>query len=279
MRDSPPSPGHGSSPGSSPRCSGGRRCPSRAKPAASPPSACRTRSIRPARTDWCRSAACGRPIRPAPGAPAPKRGCRRARRWGPANIRPREDFLVTGLPALERMGAAASGLLAAAQIALSLALAAAGLQAFGTALGHEAVFRLRGGTDLTSRRLATTRLALTLIATAGYLASAHNLFDAKALLVLALGTVRRGGGARHGARALASRRGPRRHGRAARRAIRHDPDNARRRSARLIVVAETFSSARRSASSPGSCPLDPTPRMCRRSREASSRACCTATAT
>ena len=106
---------------------------------------------------------------------------------GPSNLRPREDFLVSGLPALERMGAAASGLLAAAQIALALALAAAGLQAFGTALGHEAVFRLRGGTDLTSRRLATTRLALTLIATAGYLASAHNLFDAKALLVLALG--------------------------------------------------------------------------------------------
>ena len=106
---------------------------------------------------------------------------------GAADLRPREDFLVTGLPALERMGAAASGLLAAAQIALALALAAAGLQAFGTALGHEAVFRLRGGTDLTSRRLATTRLALTLIATAGYLASAHNLFDARALLALALG--------------------------------------------------------------------------------------------
>jgi cation/acetate symporter len=106
---------------------------------------------------------------------------------GPADIRAREDFLVTGLPALERMGAAASGLLAAAQIALALALAAAGLQAFGTALGHEAVFRLRGGTDLTSRRLATTRLALALIATAGYLASAYNLFDARALLALALG--------------------------------------------------------------------------------------------
>ncbi len=105
----------------------------------------------------------------------------------PTDIRAREDFLVTGLPALERMGAAASGLLAAAQIGLALALAAAGLQAFGTALGHEAVYRLRGGTDLTSRRLATTRMALVLIATAGYLASAHNLFDAKALLVLALG--------------------------------------------------------------------------------------------
>jgi len=104
-----------------------------------------------------------------------------------ADLRPREDFLVTGLPALERMGAAAAGLLAAAQIALALALAAAGLQAFGTALGHEAVYRLRGGTDLTSRRLATTRLALALIATAGYLASAHNLFDARALLALALG--------------------------------------------------------------------------------------------
>ncbi len=116
-----------------------------------------------------------------------EKGLRAGAPLGAADIRPREDFLVTGLPALERMGAAASGLLAAAQIALALALAAAGLQAFGTALGHEAVYRLRGGTDLTSRRLATTRLALTLIATAGYLASAHNLFDARALLVLALG--------------------------------------------------------------------------------------------
>jgi len=104
-----------------------------------------------------------------------------------ADFKPREDFLLTGLPSLERMGAAVSGLLAAAQIALALALSAAGLQAFGTALGHEAVFRMRGATDLTSRRLATTRFALLMIVAAGYLASAHDLFNVKALVALALG--------------------------------------------------------------------------------------------
>jgi cation/acetate symporter len=104
-----------------------------------------------------------------------------------SDIAPRGKFLLMGLPALERMGAAVSGFLAAAQIALALAFSAAGLQAFGTALGHEAVFRMRGATDLTSRRLATTRLALMLIASAGYLASAHNLFDDRGLLALALG--------------------------------------------------------------------------------------------
>ena len=88
------------------------------------------------------------------------------------------DFRVNGalflaeLPGLEQMGAAASGLLASAQIALALALAAAGLQAFGTALGHEAIYRFRGNVDLTSRRLITTRLALLPVAAAGAAASA-----------------------------------------------------------------------------------------------------------
>jgi cation/acetate symporter len=97
------------------------------------------------------------------------------------------DFLLTSLPALENLGAAASGLLASAQIALALALGAAGLQAFGTALGHEAVYHMRGETDLTSRRLATTRVALVTVAVAGSAASALDLFDPRALLALALG--------------------------------------------------------------------------------------------
>ncbi len=102
------------------------------------------------------------------------------------------DFRVNGalflaaLPGLERMGAAASGLLASAQIALALALAAAGLQAFGTALGHEAIYRFRGNIDLTSRRLITTRLALLTVAAAGAAASASGVFDARALIAFAL---------------------------------------------------------------------------------------------
>ncbi len=103
-----------------------------------------------------------------------------------------KDFRVNGalflteLPGLEHMGAAASGLLASAQIALALALAAAGLQAFGTALGHEAIYRFRGKIDLTSRRLITTRLALLTVSAAGAAASASGLFDARALIAFAL---------------------------------------------------------------------------------------------
>ena len=95
-------------------------------------------------------------------------------------------LLLTSLPSLEQMGAAVSGLLASAQIALALALAAAGLQAFGTALGHEAIYRLRGESDLTSRRLVTTRLALWGVATLGAASSAFGLYDPRALIGLAL---------------------------------------------------------------------------------------------
>jgi cation/acetate symporter len=102
------------------------------------------------------------------------------------DIRVNGALLLTGLPGFEHMGAAVSGLLASAQIALALALAAAGLQAFGTALGHEAIYRLRGKIDLTSRRLITTRLALLAVAAAGSAASALDLFDPRALIAVAL---------------------------------------------------------------------------------------------
>ena len=97
-----------------------------------------------------------------------------------------DDVLQTGLPALEGMGAAAAGLASAARIALAIALAAAGLQAFGTTLGHEALYRLRGATDLTSRRLATTRIALIGLATLGFILSGFIVSDAIALAALAL---------------------------------------------------------------------------------------------
>jgi cation/acetate symporter len=127
----------------------------------------------------------------APDPASARRAC--AGKSGPAGAPLRaSDFRVNGalflaeLPGLEQMGAAASGLLASAQIALALALAAAGLQAFGTALGHEAIYRFRGKIDLTSRRLITTRLALLTVAAAGSVASASGLFDARALIAFAL---------------------------------------------------------------------------------------------
>ena len=126
----------------------------------------------------------------APDPASARRVC--AGKSGPGTPLRASDFRVNGalflteLPGLERMGAAASGLLASAQIALALALAAAGLQAFGTALGHEGIYRFRGKIDLTSRRLITTRLALLTVAAAGAAASASGVFDARALIAFAL---------------------------------------------------------------------------------------------
>jgi len=95
-------------------------------------------------------------------------------------------FLLAGLPELDGFGAAASGLLSSALIALGLALAASGLQACATAIGHEAFYLMRGETDLTSRRLAVTRLALVAVTAFGSASCAANLFDPRALVGLAL---------------------------------------------------------------------------------------------
>jgi cation/acetate symporter len=103
-----------------------------------------------------------------------------------SDLRAGGDVLLTGLSKLEGMGAAASGLSAAARVALAMALAAAGLQAFGTTLGHEALYRMRGGTNLTSRRLATTRLALVGLAALGLILSGFVVSDPEALIGLAL---------------------------------------------------------------------------------------------
>lgn len=95
-------------------------------------------------------------------------------------------FLLAGLPEIAGFGAAVSGLLNSALIALGLVLAASGLQACATAIGHEAFYRMRGENDLTSRRLAITRLALVVVTACGSASSAANLFDARALVGLAL---------------------------------------------------------------------------------------------
>ncbi len=105
----------------------------------------------------------------------------------PGDIKATGAALLAGLPRLAELGAAANGLVASAAIALALALAAAGLQACATALSHEALYRMRGEMDLTSRRLASTRFALVAVAALGAAASAADLFEARALAALALG--------------------------------------------------------------------------------------------
>lgn len=103
------------------------------------------------------------------------------------DIRPVDgSYLLGALPGVADLGAAASGLLASAVAAVGLALSAMGLQACGAALGHDALYRLRGETDLTSRRLAITRLALVVVATFGYVASVTQLATPGALVALAL---------------------------------------------------------------------------------------------
>lgn len=103
------------------------------------------------------------------------------------DVRPVDGFFLLGaLPGATGLGAAASGLLAAAIVAFGLALAAMGLQACGAAVGNDALYRLRGEVDLTSRRLAITRLALVIVATASYAASVTGVVTPGGLIALAL---------------------------------------------------------------------------------------------
>ena len=71
-------------------------------------------------------------------------------------------WLVAGLSELRGFSVAFSGLVAAGLIAVGVMLAASGIQALGTAVGHDMFYRVRDTTALTSRRLAATRLTMTL---------------------------------------------------------------------------------------------------------------------
>jgi cation/acetate symporter len=105
----------------------------------------------------------------------------------PANMRPVDpQYLLGSLPAFAALGAAASGLLASGFIALGLALSAMGLQACAATLDHDSLYRMRGEADLSSRRLALTRLALVVVAALGYLVCALNFVAAGELVALAL---------------------------------------------------------------------------------------------
>jgi cation/acetate symporter len=105
----------------------------------------------------------------------------------PADVRPADTFYLLGaLPAFSGLGAAVAGLIASALIALGLGLAAMGLQACGTALGHDALYRLRGESDLSSRRLAITRLVLVGVSAFGYLVSMLNFIAPGELVAVAI---------------------------------------------------------------------------------------------
>jgi cation/acetate symporter len=104
-----------------------------------------------------------------------------------ADVRPVDsDWLLTALPASTGLGAASGGLLASALVAFGVALAALGLQACSAAVGHDALYRLRGEIDLTSRRLALTRMALVVVSTAAYIVSLTQLVPPGGLIGLAL---------------------------------------------------------------------------------------------
>lgn len=104
-----------------------------------------------------------------------------------ADVRPADtSYLLGALPAFSGLGAAVAGLIASALIALGLGLAAMGLQACSTALGHDALYRLRGETDLSSRRLALTRLILVGVSVVGYLVSMLNFIAPGELIALAV---------------------------------------------------------------------------------------------
>lgn len=102
------------------------------------------------------------------------------------DVSARAEYLIGGLPQLAGLGAALTGLLASGLIAVGLALAAASLNACAAAVGHDAFYRMRAETALTSRRLAATRLALVAMTAIGSATSAANAIDARTLVGLAL---------------------------------------------------------------------------------------------
>lgn len=104
----------------------------------------------------------------------------------PEDISVRAEYLIGGLPQLAKLGAALTGLLASGIIAAGLALAAASLHACAAAVGHDALYRLRAESALTSRRLAITRLALVGVTALGSATSAANAIDARTLVGMAL---------------------------------------------------------------------------------------------
>ena len=95
-------------------------------------------------------------------------------------------FLLTALPPLAFLGAAMSGLVWAAMVALGVALAAAGLLAASIALGNDAFHQVRDRSALTSRRLAITRVILIGAIVMGAILTSARELDPRMLIGVAL---------------------------------------------------------------------------------------------
>ncbi len=104
----------------------------------------------------------------------------------PDDIQTRGMFLLTALAPLTSLGAAVSGLVWAAIVALSLSLAASGALSAAIALGNDAVHHVRDQSALTSRRLAITRAILIGAIVMGASVTAARELDPRLLIGLAL---------------------------------------------------------------------------------------------
>jgi cation/acetate symporter len=102
------------------------------------------------------------------------------------DIQTRGAFLLTALPPLGSLGAAMSGLVWAAVVALGVALAAAGALSAAVALGNDAIHHIRDRSALTSRRLAITRAILALAIVMGATVVGARELDPRILVGLAL---------------------------------------------------------------------------------------------
>ena len=127
---------------------------------------------------------------PAPSPAQARAACQKAPQFRgelrPDDVQTRGVFLLTALPPLASLGAAMSGLVWAAIVALGLALAAAGVLAAAIALGNDAFHHVRDRAALTSRRLAITRaILIAAIATGAAVVGAREL-DPRILIGLAL---------------------------------------------------------------------------------------------
>lgn len=124
------------------------------------------------------------------GPAAAVEACRKTS--GFSNVLRAEDFaasgawLTIGLPASRGLSVAFSGLVGAALTSIAMMIAAAGFQIVGTAIGHDAFYRVRDSSALTSRRLAITRFVLIAgVVASGALVQSVEL-DPRALIGLAI---------------------------------------------------------------------------------------------
>lgn len=99
---------------------------------------------------------------------------------------PEGFWLLHGLPELYGYGVATTGLVGSVIVAIALVLCGAGIQSFATAIGHDALYRVRESQALTSRRLAMTRVVIVIGIVGSGLVVWHIKLDPRQLIGLAV---------------------------------------------------------------------------------------------